>query len=99
MAINLKSFKNCFVEVLTDRYISVTNETEHGRFENKKPLVLSGYLLDFDDEWVYIGITEETVTDMIKLKRIVTISQSAKHDEFEKMLDDVETPDSDEGFN
>jgi hypothetical protein len=96
---NLKLMLGVFVEVMTDRYISVSNETENGKFEKKKPFVIAGYLIDFDDEWVYIGSSEDQISDMIKVKRIITIGKSAPVDEYESMLDEVPTPENDDEFN
>lgn len=95
----LSKLKDCFVEIVMDVYITASNETDQGRYEKKHPMIISGYLLDYDAEFVYIGSEPEKLSDAVKRDKIVQIGSSTPYDKYEKVLDDVQTPESDEDFN
>ena len=82
-----------YVEIITDRYVSMRSESEHGISEKRKPLVVSGYFLDYDDTWVYIGAEEGALSDFIKIKRIISIGVSTPSDAYEEILDEMDEKD------
>lgn len=95
---NLKKFIGTFVEIVMDAYITASNETDQGKYEKKHPMIISGYMLDFDKEFVYIGTDADRLSDAVKREKIIQIGTSTPYDKYEKVLDEAETPD-DEGFN
>ena len=73
-------------------------ESEDGLSEKSKPFVISGWFTNFDDENIYIGTEEDTVSDMFNRKYVVHVGVSKPVDKFDDMLDNVDVP-SDEEFN
>lgn len=86
------------VEVVTSTSVSVTNATEEGHFEKKSPHVVSGYLIDIDHDWMYLGSSDGVISDMIRLKRIIHVGKSRPVDNYDVMIDEAQAS-SDEQYN
>ncbi len=94
----MEKFVGQYVDVLADVSVSLRNETEEGMFEKNKPYVISGYFTGYDDENIYIGTEEGTISDCFNRQYVVHIGISKPYDKYESILDGVQTP-SDENFN
>lgn len=88
-----------FIEIVTDQTVTVTSETEEGRYEKKSPYVIQGFLLDIDEEWVYIGNDQGETTDMIGIKKVVHLGKSAPIDKLDDLLDEASEPSDNEYYN
>jgi hypothetical protein len=83
----LHTFAGDFVEIVTDLSISLIKGDDESVTERNTPYVISGYLLDADSVYVYIGDTPNAVTDMVKKRHIVQIGISRPPDKYEDLLD------------
>lgn len=86
---SLEAFKDHFVEVLTTTNISSFQESELGISEKTQPFIMSGILLDYDENWAYLGDEEGRMSDSLNLDHIVNIGISKKRDEYDDMLDEA----------
>lgn len=87
-----------FVEIITDVSISLKNEMEHGVSEKSQPMIVSGFFVDFDENFLYLGTKDGKIVDGVGIKHIVQVGKSEPQDEYDKMLDEVEEPEAD-GYN
>lgn len=94
----MEKFIGQYVDVLVDVNISSRHESEEGLSEKSKPFVVSGWFIDFDKENIYIGTEENSISDYFNRDYVVHVGVSKPVDEFDDMLDGVETP-SNENFN
>lgn len=83
----LSLFAGDFVEVVTNQKISVTKGDSDEIIENSSPYIVTGYLLDSDKTYIYLGDTPHAVTDVVKKRYVVQIGISRPADKYEDMLD------------
>lgn len=94
----LEKFIGEYVDVLTEINVSLKNETEDGTFQKEKPYVISGYFTDFDENYLYLGAEENTISDAINLDYIVHVGVSTPFDKYANDLDDS-LPDSEDSWS
>lgn len=58
----------------------------------KNAVQLSGYLLDYDDEYYYLGDSEEEITNAIKKNRVIHIQVLDPENEYQQILEELEVP-------
>ncbi len=94
-----KTFRNEFVSILTRTQIEHTVSTENSIESMKTPLNIKGFLLDIDDEYYYLGMTQEFINQTVKIDEVIHIEIVPEEaDLMEQLLVDGEIP-SEEKFN
>lgn len=89
-----------WVRVITKFRTKESMETEEGIQESQGQIMLKGYLLDFDEEYYYLGDGPNEITQAIEKKfaPIIQIEeQPKKANLFEEILDNFEVPSDDKG--
>ncbi len=88
----LLSFIGEMVQVLTDFTLTTSNFVENasdGSLSNEDsahPLIVEGYLLDSDNNYIYLGSSPDQVSQAIKKERIVFIQTLDKKDELSELM-------------
>ena len=85
-------FGNSYVHIIT-RTLRGTEVS--GRNRMTGPMVLSGFLLEEDDMYFYLGQTEEEISDAILKTEVVRIYTPVE-DLMNEIFGDIETPSSDQ---
>jgi len=68
-------FAGEFIEITTTEKTVLTNQNEDGTIESGEyPLGVKGFLLDEDENFLFIGKTESEVSDAIAKSHIFTVS-------------------------
>lgn len=81
-----------YVEIgmnLTDTY---STETAEGYQSGTALATLRGYLLEVDDEYYYIGETPDAVEKAIRKEHVLTIDIVDQDKVFDKILEELDTP-------
>lgn len=79
-------FINEFVQVVTDLSMYAASEDAE---QASIPLTFNGYLLDMDDEFLYLGETSVAVDKAVKRENIIFIQMLAEEDPLSQMLNDM----------
>lgn len=83
------TFLGEFVEMVT---------TVNSGEKDGMPLVVSGFLLDFDDNYFYVGLDHDEITQAVRRENVAYIGIVRESDELEEVLNSVPTPrNKDEG--
>lgn len=85
--LSLDSFIGQFVEIITTVNITSVYSTDDGVSEKSKPLVITGTFLGHDEENVYIGDEEGSVSDALNRNQIINIGITKTVDQFDALLD------------
>jgi hypothetical protein len=85
-----EAFKNKFVEIMLTTSISITETSEEGYSQKSKPLVSTGYFVDEDEHYVYLGVSPSEVMSALKKEHIVEITISKPYDKYDAALDRFE---------
>lgn len=92
-----------YVEIMcSERVERVTVDDEGTTTHTTLPLVLNGFFLDADDEFIYLGNTADAVTQAIHRTRVFHIALSSENmDEsvMEMALNALSKPDNPGDFN
>lgn len=81
----LLSFIGEAVQILTDFTLTTSTANE----DSLTPLIVEGYLLDSDENYVYIGSTPDQVYQAVKKDRIVFIQVLDKRDALSDIMDSL----------
>ncbi len=63
-----------WVDVITKGLIEITEQSESGISSSKTPMVLSGYVIDIDDLFIYLGPEPFTVSQAVKKDEYISIA-------------------------
>lgn len=90
----LLSFVGEMVQVLTDFVLTTSQqkETLDGDVSSEDlahPLIVEGYLLDSDDNYIYLGPTPDQIGQAIKKDRVIFIQILDKTDNLSDILDSL----------
>lgn len=69
-------FASEFVTVMIDKDVEQVTQTEESIQTMKHPISFAGYLTDADDEYVYLGIEQNTISQAVKRNLIAHIELS-----------------------
>lgn len=88
-------FKSIFlgeeVEVLIDMSRKSVQETKEGTLIDESPLATTGFVLDLDDEYCYLGRTPDEITKGIRFEYIIGVEIIKPKNMFDQALDDLPT--------
>lgn len=79
------------VEILLDLNHKSVEETSEGSLIQESPLSTRGFLLDLDDDFLYLGSTADEITKAIHRNYVVGIEVLQVRTEFDYLLDKVPT--------
>lgn len=84
----LQNFVGTEIEIMLNLYheIQQTNETEI--LIQKNPLAMRGFVIDMDDEFVYLGETPNAITRFCR-KALIAGGEIAKENEEENHFDEL----------
>jgi len=98
---NREIFKNTFlgeeVELLINMSHKMVEETQDGTLISESPLATTGFILDMDDEYCYLGKTPDEVTKAIRFDFIIGVEIVKAKDLFNDVLDEFEVPEGSQG--
>lgn len=90
------------VSLVSNVFVKHVEQTEEAVRELNEPIIFTGFLLDIDDSFYYIGETPSSVSHAIKKEIIISISlatvethNSVGNDIFDSMA----SPKKDEDYN
>ena len=95
----LLSFIGEYVNIVTDIMIAEYSTTEEGSLEQNAPMVARGYMLDCDNDYLYLGEDPFEITQAIRRKKIVVIQRELKNSEYTDLLNDMPDPKKKEDIN
>lgn len=85
--LSLDSFIGQFVEIITTVNITSVYSTDDGVSEKSKPLVITGTFLGYDENFVFTGDEEGSISDAILKQNIVSIGVLKTVDKLDELLD------------
>ena len=93
------SFVGELVEILMPLYRKNVQGNEEGIMDQTIPIVVQGYILDADDEFLYLGDTPEEITKGIKREDVRYIEVIKEANPYDEVLDNMPTPNGKNGAN
>lgn len=93
------AFMGELVNVVTDIMIVDYAQNEDNTIEQNAPMVARGYLLDCDQQYLYLGDNPLEVSQAIARSRITMVQIEKKKSRYEEMLDDMGDPNKREDIN
>lgn len=84
-----KHFINKEIEITIDLQYKSEETTEEGVLMTSSPLSMRGYLIDLDEEYLYLGETLEEVTNFVLKSRVV--GGQLVFDEIDERLNNMPT--------
>lgn len=93
------AFQGELIDVYLDSKSQVSRETEDGVEVAEMQLMINGYLVDEDDNYLYLGEAPLQTDRAVSKSRILTIALTKAEDHLTNFLDGVEGPTSDNEIN
>lgn len=87
------------LRLMTHQKITESVEVEEGTQVVETNLTLSGYLLDLDNEYYYLGLTPSEVSFALRKTDVFLIEIERLSSAYEEILENVESPEDDKGYN
>lgn len=86
------AFMGEYINIVTDIMIVEYNANDTNATEQNAPLVARGFLLDEDENYIFIGENPLEIAQAIAKSRIVMLQIEKKKSKFEEMLEDMGDP-------
>jgi len=86
------AFMGEYINIVTDIMIVDYSQNESQSMEQNAPLVARGFLLDEDENYVFIGDNPLEIAQAIAKSRIVMIQIEKKKSKYEELLEDMGEP-------
>lgn len=103
MAGNKKLFFDVFigeyVDLVTKYSANVSVNTEDGSIEQQDYVRFQGYLLDIDDDFYYLGLTDRQISHAVNKSDIVTVMISQPETELDEFFNSIEPPEDSDDYN
>ncbi len=93
------AFMGEFVNVITDIMIVDYAQNDLQTLEQNAPMIARGFLLDADNNYLYLGDNPLEVSQAISKARITMVQIERKKSKYEEMLDEMGDPDKKEDIN
>lgn len=77
------------MEIMLNLYSKSEQGDEHGTLMEQNPLALRGYILDIDQDWVYMGDTPDSITKFIRKDMIAGGNIVKSDDGFDDILENL----------
>lgn len=81
------TFAGVHVQVFTKSSISEILSSEEGSVQQSLPLTLTGYLIDYDDKFYYLGDTPYEADSVVSVDQVVIIKEIKQIDELDVLMD------------
>lgn len=88
-----------YVEIIAKFYQTYKEESDTRLIESTAPASIKGYLLEFDDEYYYLGNEPNAVNRVIRKTDVSYIEIVDEDSAFEKILDDFPIPEDENESN
>jgi hypothetical protein len=75
------------VRIFTKVSVSEGIETEQGTIKQEAPMTVVGFLLDFDEEYYFVGDGPDQVSSAVKIDQVALIQEVKKLDHYDLMLE------------
>jgi len=95
----IKSFSLEYVEVLTNMSSRQIVEGQEGPEEIHLPMIVYGYVMDADDDFLYLSPDSEDVNQALPFSIIQHIQIISEEDQLDEMLDQIGAPEGEQGYN
>lgn len=94
-------FAGEFCEMILDLQItnSVNLDSEGHAHNMQMPLTIQGFVMDVDQQFVYLSPDGETINQAFPLKDLKHIAIVEVTNPLQELLDEVPEPDNDKGYN
>lgn len=92
-------FAGEYVEIITSLKTVHEIQSEEGFVSQTLPFYVYGYLLDTDDDYIYLGEHPNNVSKVVSRKEVKAMEIHKEVDLYEEMLDSVEAPKNKKDFN
>lgn len=89
-------FAGEFVSILIDKEVEQTKQSETHIETLKSSLSINGYIIDMDDDYVYLGYEPSIISQAIKKSFIVHIEITSANNE---ILSNIELPKDEKEYN
>lgn len=93
------AFMGEYVNVITDIMILDYTQNDSQSLEQNAPMVARGFLLDEDDNFVYLGDNALEISQAVAKKKIAMIHMEKKKNKYDELLDDMGDDPSKEDIN
>jgi len=93
------AFMGELVNVITDIMIVDYTQNDDNTLEQNAPMVARGYLLDSDENYLYLGDNPLEVSQAIARSRITMVQIDRKKSKYEELLDEMGDPNKREDIN
>lgn len=80
-------FAGEFVKVFLKNSVEETIESEQGAISQNSPLSLTGYLLDFDERYYYLGDNPNQVYAAVAINEVILIQEVKPMDSMDLMME------------
>ena len=88
-----QNFAGAFVKIYTKSVISESvSSGEHGSASASSPLSISGFLLDVDEQYYYIGEEPTEATAVVRIDQVVIVEEIRVKDGYDAVLESVQIP-------
>jgi hypothetical protein len=96
-----ETFAGEFVEIILDLQItnSVNLDGEGNVHEMQMPLTLQGFVMDADDQFVYLSPDGENINQAFPIKDLKHIAIVDVANPLQELLDEIPEPENDKGYN
>lgn len=86
------AFMGEYINIVTDIMIVEYTSNESQALEQNAPLVARGFLLDEDENYIFIGDNPLEIAQAIAKSRIVMLQIEKKKSKYEELLEDMGEP-------
>jgi hypothetical protein len=90
--IMLDLFIGSYVDVVTDLSTKTIQGTEESFVETNQPLIFSGYLVDYDEEYLCLGSDPEVIDRVLRRTSALGIEFSDPKDDKDELLEEFDIP-------
>lgn len=84
------------VSILLDKEIEQIRQTETHIETLKSSLSVNGYIIDMDDDFIYLGYNQESIAQAVKKSYIIHVEISNESDE---ILSSIDLPKDEKDYN
>ena len=87
-----QAFIGEFVHITTKIKTTRSVHSPDGSLEETAPMIAEGYLLDADDEYLYLGYTPESITRAVDRTEISMVDIAQEPNLYDEILDQMPDP-------
>lgn len=95
----LANFGSEFVQIIVDKNAKTSKTTETKIETSEIPLVIQGYVVDVDDDMVYLGFIPELISQSVRRDYIIHIQITEENNDMEELILSGEIPPEGKDWN